>query len=191
VLQDLYGQGNKLLRYYKQLKGGVFVVQSHSQTLLLPPYNLHATFSTGGSIICAYDFEAIELFPVITSCLHVEVKYLENQYQNENDKRREYGSFLEGWLNGLENTLRSGNDTTKQKVVKAWITNIPNIKVAFRKTRGHKDRAYAIWKTFLETTIIRECPSCSDSSVPFKSHMLPQHVAVIHSQELKKNARHV
>jgi hypothetical protein len=187
VLQNSYGQGNKFLSCYKQLKGGVFVVQNHGQTLLLPPYNAHITFSIGGSIICAYDFEAIELFPVTISCLHVEVKYLENQHQNENNRRREYGSFIRGWLDGLENTLGSSNNTTKQRVVGAWIANISNIKIAFQKAMGYTDRACAIWEKFLETTIIEQCPSCSGSSEPFKAHMLSQHVAVI-SQE--KRARH-
>jgi hypothetical protein len=191
LLQDLYGQGNKFLRCYKQLKGGVFVVQNHGQTLLLPPYNSHATFSLGGSIVCAYDFEAIEFFPVTISCLHVEVKYLENEYQNENDRRRECGSFLEGWLGGLKRTLRDGDETLKKKVVEAWITNISTIKVVFQKTRGYRDRACAIWEGFLETTTIIQCPSCLGSSEPFKTHMLSQHVAVVYSQEPKKRARHI
>jgi len=193
VLQGLYGRGNKVLRCYKQLKGGVFVVQKDRQTLLLPPYNPHATFSIGGSIICGYEFEAIEFFPAKISCLHVEIEYLENQYLNKNDRRREHGLNLESWLDGLEHTLNDGDDAIKEKVVEAWISNMSTIKVAFQKTRGYEDRACAIWEEFLENTIISQCPSCPGNSRTFQAHMMSQHVNIIRSQEIraKKRARRV
>jgi hypothetical protein len=198
VLKSLYGQGNKFLRCYKQLKGGVFVVQKPGQTLLLPPYNPHATFSTGGSIVCGYEFEAIEFFPVMISCLHVEVEYLDNQYPNENDRRREHGSNIESWLDGLERTLKDGDDTTKKRVVEEWIANTSTIKIAFQKTsfqktRGYESRACAIWEEFLKNTNISQCPCCPRELGSFEVHMMSQHVDIIHSQELraKKRARYI
>jgi hypothetical protein len=176
---------------YKQLKGGVFVVLRDGQTLLLPPYNLHLTFSIGGSIICGYEVEAIEFFPVMISCLQMEIEFLDNQYQNENDRFREHGLNLESLLNGLENTLlRRGNDETKGRVVVAWITNISTIKEAFQKAEGYEDRACAIWEEFLKDTNITRCPSCSGNSRPFQPHMMSQHVAIIQPQRLgEKRAR--
>jgi hypothetical protein len=192
ALQDLYGQENKFLRFYDQLKGGVFLVQKANQTLLLPPYNPHTTFSIGGSIICGYEFEAIECFPIMVSCLHVEIEYLDHQYQNENDRRREYGSNLETWLDGLECALKDGNDTIKRKVVEAWVANISTIKVVFQKTKGYEDRACTIWEEFLENTTISQCPSCSGNLTPFQDHMMSEHVALIRPQDsrAKKRAGH-
>jgi hypothetical protein len=168
-------------------------MQKDGQTLLLPPYNPHTTFSIGGSIICGYEFEAIEFFPTMITCLHVEIEYLDNQYQNEKDRRREHGSNLENWLDGLEYTLKRGDNATKEKVVEAWITNMPTIKIAFQKTRGYEDRACAVWEEFLKNTIISQCPCCLGDSRPFRAHMISRHVAIIRSQELKakKRARHV
>jgi hypothetical protein len=74
----------------------------------------------------------------------VEIEYLDNQYQNDNDRLREHGSNTKTWLDGLERTLRGGNYTTKEKVVEAWITDISTIKVVFQKARGYEDRACAI-----------------------------------------------
>ncbi len=162
------------------------------QTLLLPPYNLHLTFSIGGSIICGYEVEAIEFFPVMISRLDVEIEFLDNQYQNESDRRHEHGLNLESLLDGLESTLlRRGNDEIKGKVVVAWITNISTIKEAFQKAEGYEDRACDIWERFLKDTKITQCPSCSGNSRPFKDHMMSQHVAIIQPQRLgvKKRAR--
>jgi hypothetical protein len=191
VLKGLYGQGNKFLRCYKTLSGGIFIVQKAGQTLLLPPYVPHATFATGGSIMCGYEFEAIEFFPVMISCLDVEIEYLDNQYQNEIVRRREHGFNLEALLDGLERTLRDGDDRTKEKVIRAWISNISVVKLAFQKTTGYEDKACAIWKNFLKNATISQCPSCSGNSRPFQAHMMSQHVAIIGSQELrvKKRAR--
>jgi hypothetical protein len=97
-------------RCYNELKGGIFVLQNEGETLLLPPYNLHTTFSIGGSIICVYDFDAVEFFPVTISCLHVEIAYIDNHNQNEIDRLREHGLNLGAWLDGLERTLRDHNN---------------------------------------------------------------------------------
>jgi hypothetical protein len=177
------------LRFHNQLKGGVFLVQKSNQTLLVPPYNPHTTFSIGGSIICGYEFEAIECFPIMVSCLHVEIEYLDHQYQNEKERRREYGSILETWLNGLEFTLKDGNDAIKTKVVEAWVANISTIKVAFQKTKGCEDRACTIWKEFLENTTISQCPSCLGNLTPFRAHMMSQHVTLIRSQDPRAKNR--
>ena len=168
-------------------------MQKAEQTLILPPYCPHTTFSIGGSILCGYQFDAIEFFPVSISCLHVELEYLDNQYENENDRRREHDSNLKGWLDGLEQTLVNGDETTKEKVVTAWIANTSTIQGAFRKARSHEDRACAIWEEFLKTTTIGQCPSCPGNSRSFLAHMMSQHVDIIRSQELraKKKARHV
>lgn len=168
-------------------------MQKTGQTLLIPPYNPHTTFSIGGSILCGYEFLAIEFFPVMISCLHVEIKYLDHQYPSEDDRRREHGSNLKTWLDGLEHTLSNGNNIIKEKVVEAWITSISTIKVVFWKTRGYEDRACAVWEKFLKTTIISQCPSCTGTLEPFLAHMMSQHVDIIRSQELrvKKRARRV
>jgi hypothetical protein len=185
VFRGQYGQGNKFLGCYKQLKGGVFVVLRDGQTLLLPPYNLHLTFSIGGSIMCGYEVEAIEFFPAMITCLQMEIEFLDNQYRSENDRSREHGLNLESLLDGLENTLlRRGNDETKGKVVVAWITNVSTIREAFQKSEGYKDRACAIWEEYLKDTKIIQCPSCSATSEAFQPHMISQHVAIIHPQRL-------
>jgi hypothetical protein len=185
VFRGQYGQGNKFLGCYKQLKGGVFVVLRDGQTLLLPPYNLHLTFSIGGSIMCGYEVEAVEFFPAMITCLRMEIGFLDNQYRSENERSQAHGFNLESLLDGLEHTLfRRGNDETKGKVVVAWITNISTIKEAFQKAEGYKDRACAIWEEYLKDTKISQCPSCSATSKAFQTHMISQHVAIIHLKPL-------
>jgi hypothetical protein len=189
VLQNMYGRDNRALRCCKNLKGGVFVVQKTGQTLLLPPYIPHATFSLGGSIICGYDFEALEVFPIMISCLDVEIRYLDNQYPNAPDRLREHKSNLENLLDGLERTLKDGSDQTKLKVVEAWITNLSTIKLAFQKVGGLESRACSIWKEFLKITVIDQCPRCPSGSGSFQDHMMHEHVNSIHIQESRMKKR--
>jgi hypothetical protein len=189
VLKNLYGQGNKVLRCYKQLQGGVFVVQKDLQTLLVPPYNPHATFSIGGSIICGYEFEAVEIFPAQISHLHVEIEFLDNQHSDENDRGREHNSHLDTWVNGLEHTLKEGDDATKEKVIKAWITSMSTVKAAFRRTKGYEARVCAIWGEFLKTTKIKQCPCCSHDYLPFETHMMSKHVEIVCLQRTKGKKR--
>jgi hypothetical protein len=193
VLRSLYGQGTRFLRSNRQLRGGVFIILKHGQTLVVPPYNPHLTFAFGGSIMCGYEFEAIEFFSDLISYRDVEIEYIDNQYPDENDRQREHGLSLENWLDGLEHTLEKGDDRTKAKVVEAWIISMSTIKVAFQKTTGYEDRACAAWEKFLKNTIISQCPCCLSNSKPFEAHMMSQHVDIIRPQgpRARKRARHV
>ena len=84
----------------------------------------------------------------------MEIEYIDNQYPDENDRQREHNLSFKIWLDGLEYTLEEGNDRTKEKVVKAWITNMSSIKIAFQKTIGYEDRVYVTWEEFLKYMII-------------------------------------
>lgn len=167
------------------------MVQKNLQTLLLPPYNAHTTFSIGGSIICGYEFEAVEFFPVLISYLHVEIEYLDNQYSNSIERLREQNLTLKAWLNGLEQTLKKGNDIIKERVIEAWINNISSMKTAFQKTKGYENRLRTVWGEFLKTTMINQCPCCPSNLGPFETHMMSQHVEIVLTQEKrgKKRAR--
>ena len=190
MLKNLYGQGNKVLKCYEQLQGGVYVVQKGLQTLLVPPFHPHATFSVGGSIICGYEFEAVEIFPAQISHLHVEIEYLDSQHSDENDRRREHNSHLDSWLNGLERTLKEGDDTTKESVIKAWINSMSTMKAAFRRIKGYEGRVCVIWREFLKTTKTKQCPCCcSHDSVPFETHMMSKHVEIVCLQITKGKKR--
>jgi hypothetical protein len=190
VLRALYGQGNKFLKCCKELENGVFVVQKSGETLLLPPYTLHNTFAIGGSITCVYSFEAIEFFPTMISSLYMEMEYIDSEFLDEIDRHREYSSKLETWLDGLEHTLRTGDNTTKQKVVETWITSILSIKATFQKASCYENRACDIWREFLNSTMISQCPCSSSDPSSFHTHMMSQHVEVIRTQRPKKRARH-
>ena len=144
----------------------------------------------GGSITCVYSFEAIEFFPTMISTLYMDMEYIDSEFSDEMDRQREYSSKLETWLDGLEHTLRTGDSTTKQKVVETWITSVLSIKAAFQKARSYEDRACDIWREILNSTMISQCPCSSSDPRSFYTHMMSQHVEVIRTQRPKKRARH-
>jgi len=120
----------------------------------------------------------------------MEMEYIDSEFSDEMERHREYSSKLESWLDGLEHILRTGDSTTKQKVVETWITSVSSIKAAFQKAKGYEDKACDIWQEFLKSTMISRCPCSSSAPRSFHTHMMSEYVEVIRTQRLKKRARH-
>lgn len=170
ILRKEYGRSKRFLNCYEKLKGGVFVLQKDGDTLLLPPYILHATVAFEGSFLCGYVFYAIENFPLMITGLATELACMSDN--------RELEKALDTWIDGLRTALQKGDDATKRRVVHSWIDNLTVLEEKLVLPR-HKDTVCDIWKEFVKTTDIELCPCCEDSTPPFGAHMMSQHVEIL------------
>ncbi|KAH7016660.1 hypothetical protein B0J12DRAFT_688755 [Macrophomina phaseolina] len=160
VLGACYGTTNRLIHCFRELNNGILVEQKHGETLVLPPYILHATFTVQTNILLGWELEVVEFFPKRLTHLPFDV----NHRRAELSTPQERDSFVISVLEHLQSALETSTAQGLDELVNAWVAQKPKVLPLLEGRTWNE--AVTRWKNGWSAkrhsvNIVRVCPLCS------------------------------
>ena len=175
----LYGQGRRFVKHHTELQGGVFLLQEHGQTVLLPPYCPHAVLTLRSSILCGREAFSHDFFPRRIAGLAADVADAKVQGARQKNHGKTAHNFLHKWVDDLEDALTGADQHLQEGILREWTSNRANIQDVLGDYPDITDKVNSIWERHLGAVSCTYCLACKTQLEGFKDHMMAFHLRVV------------